>query len=101
MIRQHFHKGNLNFKDKVLSLDFLLIFLVLLLGIISFFAMYSSEQGKFGYYTLSHIYRFSTFFILFILLSFIRLQIWYKSSYFFLHRIYRFWVFEQPANGCI
>ena len=83
MIRQHFHKGNLNFKDKVLSLDFLLIFLVLLLGIISFFAMYSSEQGKFGYYTLSHIYRFSTFFILFILLSFIRLQIWYKSSYFF------------------
>ena len=55
-MREHFQKGNLNFKDKFLSLDFLLIFLVLLLGIISCFAMYSTEQGKLGYYTESHIY---------------------------------------------
>ena len=56
------YKDNLNFKDKIFALDFSLIFLILLLGIISFFAMYSSEQGKFGYYTQSHIYRFSFFF---------------------------------------
>ena len=66
MIRQHFHESNLRFTDKILALDFLLIFLILLLGVISFFAMYSSEQGKVGYYTLSHIYRFSVFFVLFL-----------------------------------
>ena len=51
MINNNFYKGNLSFKDKFFSLDFYLIFLVLILGIISFFAMYSTEQGNFGYYT--------------------------------------------------
>ena len=72
MINQYMHKGNLNFRDKFISLDFFLIFLVLLLGVISFFAMYSTEQGKFGYYTTSHIYRFFIFFTLFIVVSFIK-----------------------------
>ena len=83
MKRQHLHKGILTFRDKIIALDFLLIFLILLLGIISFFAMYSSEQGKFGYYTQSHIYRFSIFFIVFMIISFIKLQHWYKFSYLF------------------
>ena len=51
MIRQHFHRGNQSFRDKIFALDFLLIFFILLLGVISFFAMYSTEQGKLGYYT--------------------------------------------------
>ena len=55
MIKNHFHKGNLSFRDKFFSLDFFLIFLILLLGIISFFAMYSTEQGKFDYYTKSEL----------------------------------------------
>ena len=59
MVNQYFHKGNLSFKDKILALDFSLIFLVLALGIISFFAMFSTEQGNFGYYTQNHLYRFS------------------------------------------
>ena len=83
MIRQHFHKGTLTFRDKIIALDFLLIFLILLLGVISFFAMYSSEQGKFGYYTQSHIYRFSFFFIIFIIASFFRIHFWFKSAYLF------------------
>ena len=62
MESQNFYKNNLRFKDKIFALDFLLIFLVLLLGIISFFTMYSTEQGKFGYFTQSHIYRFFIFF---------------------------------------
>ena len=61
MVENYFQKHNLNFREKVFSLDFLLIFMVLLLGIISIFAMYSSEQGKFGYYTQSHLYRFVSF----------------------------------------
>ena len=83
MLNQNFNRGNLNLKDKALSLDFLLIFCILLLGLISFVAMYSSEQGKIGYYTLSHIYRFSTFFVIFIIVSFVKIDIWYKSSYIF------------------
>jgi len=58
MITQHFDKSNLSFRDKIFALDFILIFFVLLLGVISIFAMYSTEQGKFGYYTQSHFYRF-------------------------------------------
>ena len=83
MERNYFYKGNLSFKDKVLSLDFKLIFLVLLLGIISIFIMYSSERGEFAYYTQSHLYRFSIFFLLFIMISFFRIQFWYKSAYLF------------------
>ena len=83
MIKEHFHKSNQSFRDRVLAVDFLLIFSIFLLGIISFFAMYSTEQGKLGYYTQSHIYRFFAFFILFIIISFLRIQIWFKSAYIF------------------
>ncbi len=83
MLRQHFHKANLGFRDKIFALDFVLIFLILLLGVISFFAMYSTEQGKFGYYTQSHIYRFFIFFVVFIVASFFNVRFWYKSSYIF------------------
>jgi rod shape determining protein RodA len=83
MINQPFQKENLRFKDKIFSLDYKLIFLILLLGIISLFAMYSSEQGKFGYYTQNHLYRFCVFFIIFLSVSFINIQFWFKSSYIF------------------
>ena len=83
MTENYFKKYNLNFREKVFALDFLLIFMVLLLGIISIFAMYSTEQGKFGYYTQSHLYRFATFFTVFIIVSFFRVQFWHKSAYLF------------------
>ena len=83
MIRNYYQKGNLSIKEKLLSLDFTLIFLILLLGIISIFAMYSTEQGVYGYYTKSHLYRFFTFFIIFLSLSFLRVQVWFKLAYFF------------------
>jgi len=83
MAENYFQKHNLNFREKVFSLDFSLIFMVLLLGIISIFAMYSTEQGKFGYYTQSHLYRFAAFFTVFIIVSFFRIQFWYKSAYLF------------------
>ena len=75
-MREHFYKSNPRFRDKIFALDFMLIFLVLLLGIISFFAMYSTEQGKFGYFTQSHLYRFFIFFIVFIVVSFFKVQFW-------------------------
>jgi len=81
MEKNYFQQRNLGIKDKILSLDFKLILLVLLLGIICFFAMYSTERGNFDYYTKNHIYRFCTFFIIFIAISFINIQLWYKSAY--------------------
>ena len=79
----YFHKSNPLLKDKIFSLDFILIALVLLLGIISCFAMYSTERGDFGYYTQSHLYRFVIFFLLFILLSFFRINFWHSNAYIF------------------
>jgi rod shape determining protein RodA len=76
-------RGNLTLKDKIFSLDYKLIFLVLLLGSISVLAMYSNERGTFGYYTQSHLYRFCIFFFLFILLAFFKTNFWFKSSYIF------------------
>ena len=81
MKTNYFSKGNLRFRDKILSLDFKLIFLVLLLGVISFFAIYSTERGNIDYYTESHFYRFCIFFLLFIVLSFIKINFWYKLAY--------------------
>ena len=83
MTRNYFQKVNLSLKDKIFAFDFTLFFLILLLGIISLVAMYSSERGNFSYYTQSHLYRFSIFFLLFIIISFIRIQFWYKSAYLF------------------
>ena len=83
MAEAYFRNTNKRLIDKILSLDFKLIFLVLLLGIISFFTMYSTERGSFGYYTQSHIYRFCIFFFIFIAISFFNIQFWYKSAYIF------------------
>ena len=83
MVGNIFHKGSSSAKDKILALDFSLIFLILLLGVIRIFAMYSTEQGKFGYYTQSHLYRFCVFFFIFLIISFFRIQFWFKSAYLF------------------
>ncbi len=83
MTRNYFQKVNLSLKDKIFAFDFTLFFLILLLGIISLFAMYSSERGNFSYHTQNHLYRFSIFFLLFIIISFSRIQFWYKSAYLF------------------
>ena len=79
----NYYKQNISFKDKLFSLDYALIFLILLLGMVSIFAMYSTERGNFGYYTKSHIYRFLVFFITFLFLSFLNIKIWFKSAYIF------------------
>ena len=83
MPRDYFQKRNLNITDKILAFDFTLLFLILLLGVISLFAMYSSERGSFSYHTQSHLYRFSIFFLFFIIISFFNINYIYKSTYVF------------------
>ena len=81
MVQNYFQKRNLKIIDKMLAFDFTLLFLVLLLGIISLFAMYSSERGVFSYHTQSHLYRFTIFFLFFIMISFFNIRHIHKSAY--------------------
>jgi rod shape determining protein RodA len=68
-------------KDKIFSIDYVLVFSILILGIISMFAMYSTDGGEFKYHTNSHILRFFVFFGLFFLVSLIQIRFWHDQSY--------------------
>ena len=59
--------SSIGIRDKFLSIDYVLVFSILILGIISMFAMYSTDGGEFKYHTNSHILRFFVFFGLFFL----------------------------------
>ena len=72
----------LNLRDKIQAIDPILILSVLILGIISLFAMYSTDGGQFAYHTKSHIVRFFLFFLLFLVCSFLQKSFWYSSSIF-------------------
>ena len=76
-------QSSLSFKDKLYSIDYVLVFTILILGIVSMFAMYSTDGGEFAYHTKSHILRFCVFFIAFFLLSFVQIRLWHGTSYFF------------------
>ena len=58
MLQPRSIQSTLGIKDKILSLDYVLVISILLLGIISMFAMYSTDGGEFKYHTNSHILRF-------------------------------------------
>jgi len=80
MFRTGSIQSHLTLRDKIFSLDLTLLFSILILGIISFFAMYSTDSGEFSYHTKSHIVRFFVFFSLFIVVSFLQINFWYNSS---------------------
>jgi rod shape determining protein RodA len=74
-------QSSLSFKDKLFSIDYILVLSILILGIVSMFAMYSTDGGEFKYHTKSHILRFIIFFIMFFILSFIQIRFWHSTSY--------------------
>ena len=80
MFKQGSIQSHLSLKDKIFSLDMPMFLCILILGVISFFAMYSTDGGEFAYHTKSHIVRFFVFFILFITVSFFQTNFWYTWS---------------------
>ena len=76
-------QSSLSIREKILSLDFILVFSILILGLMSMFAMYSTDGGEFKYHTKSHIIRFCVFFTMFLILSFFQIRFWYKTSTLF------------------
>jgi rod shape determining protein RodA len=81
MLQPRSIQSSLALKDKILSIDYVLVFSILILGIISMFAMYSTDGGEFKYHTNSHILRFFVFFGLFFLVSLIQIRFWHDQSY--------------------
>ena len=73
----------LSFIQKVKNFDYILLFCILLLGIISVIAMYSTDGGEFLFHSKSHIIKFLIFFPMMIILSFLNIKIWHFFSYIF------------------
>ena len=74
-------QSSMALRDRILSIDYILVLSILVLGIISMFAMYSTDGGEFKYHTNSHILRFCVFFALFFLVSLIQIRFWHDQSY--------------------
>ncbi len=83
MFSQSSYSDQLTFFQKLRSLDYILIFCIIILGIISSFAMYSTDGGEILYHTKSHVVRFSIFFIMMIFISFINIKFWHATAYLF------------------
>ena len=83
MLTERLHTSRYSFFDKLKSIDYFLILIVILIGAISVFAIYSTESGNFSYYTQNHLIRLVAFFSMFLVLSFIRITTWYRKAYFF------------------
>ncbi len=83
MLTERLHTSKYSFFDKILSIDYFLIFIVIAIGSISVFAIYSTESGEFSYYTKNHLIRLVAFFIMFLFLSFVRINFWYRNAYIF------------------
>jgi rod shape determining protein RodA len=71
------------FFQKIRSIDYLLIFTVIAIGVISCFAMYSTDGGELNYHTKNHAIRLGLFFSLMIFISFINIKRWHSLGYLF------------------
>ncbi len=83
MFQQSSYSEQLTFFQKLRSFDFILIFCVLILGLVSNLSMFSTDGGEFLYHTKSHLIRFVVFFILMFFLSFFSLRFWHSTAYLF------------------
>ena len=81
MFRARSIQSSLSLKDKILSIDYILVISIFILGLVSILAMYSTDGGEFKYHTKSHILRFFIFFGMFLFISFIQIRFWHSQSY--------------------
>ena len=82
MIKSNY-SNNLTLFQKLRNYDYVLVMCILIVGIISIFTMYSTDGGQVLYHTKSHFLKFSIFFPLMIILSFINIKFWHSTSYIF------------------
>ena len=77
------YSDQLTFFQKLRSFDYIMLLCILVLGIVSSFAMYSTDGGELKYHTESHIIRFVIFFMMMIFISFINIKTWHTFGYLF------------------
>ena len=75
--------SDLTFIQKVKNLDYILLFCIILLSIISAFVMYSTDGGEILYHTKSHFIKLLVFFPLMLIISFFNIKFWHITSYIF------------------
>ena len=74
---------HLSFFQKLRNFDFILLFCIILLGIISSLSMYSTDGGEVLFHSKSHITKFLIFFPMMIVLSFFDIKVWHYLAYLF------------------
>ena len=62
MYQQSRLNSDLNFFQKIKNLDFVLLLCIVILSVLSFFIMYSTDGGEFLYHTKSHLTKLIAFF---------------------------------------
>ena len=83
MMLKNNYSNNLTLFQKLRNYDYVLVMCILIVGIISIFTMYSTDGGQVLYHTKSHFLKFSIFFPLMIILSFVNIKFWHSTSYIF------------------
>ena len=67
--------------EKILKLNFLFLFIIIVVSIIGFFALYSAANGNIYPWAMKQIIRFSLSFIFLILIALINIKFFYKHAY--------------------
>ena len=103
MIKNFSFSNQLTFFQKIRSIDYILLVTILLIGILSCFAMYSTDGGQILYHTKNHAIRFGLFFLMMVFISFINIKIWHSISYliYFVTLFLLFWasIYGITASG--
>jgi rod shape determining protein RodA len=74
-------RSSLMFSDKVKSLPFVIIALILAIAGMGGLALYSAAGGEFNQWANKHILRFSVLFVGMMIVAFIHIKYWYWLSY--------------------
>ena len=72
-----------NLFQKIKNLDYILLISLILLSILSFFVMYSTDGGELLAHSKNHLLKLSSFFIMMLIISFFNIKLWHYFSYFF------------------
>ena len=83
MFQQTSYSDQLTFFQKLRSFDYILLFCIISIGIISGFSMYSTDGGELLYHSRSHVIRLVIFFTMMISLSFLNIRFWHSIGYLF------------------
>ena len=72
-----------NLFQKIKNLDYILLISIILLSLLSFFVMYSTDGGELLVHSKNHLLKLSTFFMMMLIISFFNIKLWHYFSYFF------------------